>query len=66
MVISSLMFCVMFISSFNIGIWYFDLKSVIDLLIFVGTILVLYVNPKNTISSLVISIILTFSISGIA
>ena len=60
------MFCVMFISSFNIGIWYFDLKSVIDLLIFVGTILVLYVNPKNTISSLVISIILTFSISGIA
>ena len=60
------MFCVMFISSFNIGIWYFDLKSVIDLLIFVGTILVLYVNPKNTIFSLVISIILAFTISGIA
>lgn len=66
MLISSVIFCVMLISSFNIGIWYFDLKSIIDLFIFVGTILVLYVNPQNTISSLVISIILAFTISGIA
>lgn len=65
MLISSLIFCVMFISSFNIGIWYLNLKSVIDLLIFLGTILVLYVKSKNTIYSLVISIILAFAISGI-
>lgn len=62
MIISSLILSVMFISSFYIGIWYFDLKSIIDLLIFIGTVIVLYVNPKNTIYSLVISIILAFMI----
>ena len=62
MIISSLILSVMFISSFHIGIWYFDLKSIIDLLIFIGTVIVLYVNPKNTIYSLVISIILAFMI----
>lgn len=65
MIISSLILSVMLISSFNIGIGYFDLKSVIDLFIFIGTVLVLYVNPKNTIYSLIISIILAFVISGI-
>ena len=62
MIISSLILSVMFISSFHIGIWYFDLKSIIDLLIFIGTVIVLYVNPKNTIYGLVISIILAFMI----
>ena len=62
MIISSLILSVMFISSFHIGIWYFDLKSIIDLLIFIGTVIVLYVNTKNTIYSLVISIILAFMI----
>ena len=62
MIISSLITSVMFLSSFHIGIWYFDLKSIIDLLIFIGTVIVLYVNPKSTIYSLVISIILVFMI----
>ena len=65
MLISSMILCVMFLSSFNIGFWYFDLESIIDLLIFIGTICVLYVSPKNTIYSLFISIILAFIISGI-
>ena len=62
MIISSLITSVMFLSSFHIGIWYFDLKSIIYLLIFMGTVIVLYVNPKNTIYSLVILIILAFMI----
>lgn len=62
MIISSLILSVMFISSFDIGIWYFNLKSIIDLLIFIGTVIVLYVNPKNTIYSLIISFILAFMI----
>ena len=62
MIISSLILSVMFISSFHIGIWYFDLKSTIDLLIFIGTVIVLYENPKNTIYSLIISFILAFMI----
>lgn len=65
MLISSIILCIMFLSSFNIGFWYFDLKSIIDLLIFIGTILVLYASPKNTIYSLIISIILVFIISVI-
>lgn len=38
-----------------LGIEYFDLKSMIDLIIFIGTVLVLYVNLKNTIDSLIIA-----------
>ena len=65
MLISSLILCVMFISSFSIGIWYFDLKSIIDLIIFIGTTLVLYVKPKNTIYSLIIALVLSFVVSAI-
>lgn len=63
--ISSLILCVMFISSFSIGICFFYIKSVIDLLLFIGIVLVLYVNSKNTIYSLVIAIILAFLVCGI-
>ena len=62
LVISSLILCVMFVTSFNIGIWYFDLKSIIDLIIFIGTIFVLYQNPKNSLLSLIISLILAFCV----
>ena len=65
MIISSLILSVMLISSFNIGIWYFDLKSIIDLLIFIGTVIVLYVNPKNTIYSLIIALVLSFVVNAI-
>lgn len=62
-IISSLILCIMFISSFNIGIWYFDLKSIIDLIIFISSILVLYVKPVNTIYSLIIALILSFLVN---
>lgn len=59
-VISTLILSVMFISTFSIGIWYFDIKSILDLMIFIGTVLVLHVKVKNTIISLIMSIILSF------
>ena len=59
-IICSLILCVMFISSFSIGIWYFDFNSTIDLIIFIGTVLVLNVKPKNTICSLIIAFVLSF------
>ena len=40
-IISSLIISVMIISCFSIGLWYFDIKSIIDLLIFIGVIFVL-------------------------
>ena len=50
----------MFRLCFSIGIWYFNLKSIIDFIIFIGTVLVLNVKPKNTIYSLIIGFALVF------
>ena len=59
-VISGIILAVMMLSSFGIGMWYFDFRSIIDTILFLGTILVLYVNPKNSIYSLLISLVLAF------
>ena len=40
--ISSAILAVMLIESFSIGLWYFYFKSIIDTLLFLGTIIVLY------------------------
>ncbi len=64
--ISCIILCVMFISSFSIGIWYFELKSIIDLLIFIGAVLVLYVNLKSTVCSVLSALIISFVINVIA
>ncbi len=45
--ISSLIVCVMFILSFNGDFGYFDARRMVDLAIFVGTILVLYIGMKD-------------------
>lgn len=65
-IISSLIFCVMFMESFSIGIWYFGLKRIIDLIIFIGTIFVINVKPKYTIYSLIIAFVLSFAVRAIA
>lgn len=59
-IISGIILDIMMLSSFSIGMLYFDLKSIIDTFLFIGTILVLYVNPKNSIYSLLIALILVF------
>lgn len=57
-IISSGILAVMLISSFSIGFWYFYFKSMIDTLLFLGTIIVLYIKPKNSIYSLLFAIVL--------
>lgn len=64
-VISSLILYVMLSSSFGIGRWFIDLKNVIDTIIFVGTIIVLYVKPKSTIISVVAALFLSFIVGDI-
>lgn len=59
-IISSIILAVMLLSSFNIGMWYFDFRSIINTILFIGTILVLYTNLKNSLYSLSTSIILAF------
>lgn len=57
--ISSGILAVMLIESFSIGLGYFYFKSVIDTLLFLGTMTVLYTKPKNSIYSLLFAIVLT-------
>lgn len=53
---------VMIFCSFSIGMWYFDFMSIIDVVFFVITLLILYDTPKKSIYSLVISFILAYLI----
>lgn len=64
-IISSLILCVMFLELFSIGLWYFDLKSMINLIIFITSVIVLYVKPKNSIYSLIIAFVLSFVVKTI-
>lgn len=58
-IISSVILAVMLKESFSVGIWYFSFKSVIETLLFLGTMIVLYIKPKNSIYSLLFAILLT-------
>ena len=59
-IISSLILYVMLSSSFGIGRWYIDLKNIIDTIIFVGTIIVLYLKPRQTTISIGVALLLSF------
>ncbi len=52
----------MFFVSFSFGMWYIDIKSVIDLLIFLSAFLLLYKDVKSSVCSVLISIVLAFLI----
>lgn len=56
--ISSAILAVMLIESFSVGLWYFYFKSIIDTLLFLGTIIALYTKPKNNVFSLLFAGIL--------
>ena len=63
LIICSGILAVMLMSSFSIGMWYFDFKSIIDTILFIGTMGILYTNPKKSFYSLLGSLILAFGFS---
>ena len=62
LIICIVILAVMMLFSFGIGMWYFDFRSIIDTFLFIGTMAILYTNPKNSIYSLVGAIVLTFAL----
>ena len=60
-VINSIIMFIMITVCFNVGMFYFDIKSILDTLVFIGTVLVLYKRPTIFIS-IFIGLVLSFFI----
>ena len=61
-IINSFILLVMCASCFSVGMWYFNFKGVLYLIVFVLTCIVLYKNSFNMIVSLIIGFVLSFMI----
>lgn len=64
-VISTLIIAVMVTLSFSVGFWYVDIYRKVYLLLFIVSVITLYVCPKNTIISLIAGFLLSFIIPNI-
>ena len=53
---------VMILCSFSIGMWYYDFISVIDTIFFITILVVLYDTPKNSLYSLICSLLVAYLI----
>ena len=60
-IINSIIMLIMITVCFSIGMFYFDIKSILDTLVFIGTVLVLYKRPTIFIS-IFIGLVLSFFI----
>jgi len=62
LVISSIIVSIMFLNCFSIGFWYLDIKSLIYIIIFLGTIVVLHNNYKNSLIAICMGIVIAYLI----
>ena len=61
LIIDILILAVMMPLCFAIGFWYFDVTRIINVLIFAGSVSVLYSGPKQTAVSLLGAVVLSFA-----
>ena len=59
--IDILILAVMMSECFAIGFWYFDITRIINVLIFVGSVVILYSEPKQTFVSLLGAVVLSYA-----
>ena len=61
-IINSIIIFVMLVACFNIGMWYFDVKGILYIFTFIGSIIIIYKDIKVISISLVIGLLLSFII----
>ena len=61
LIIDILILAVMMSECFAIGFWYFDITRIINVIIFIGSAVVLYSKPKQTLVSLLGAVVLSFA-----
>ena len=60
LIIDILILAVMMSECFAIGFWYFDITRIINVIIFAGSVVILYSKPKQTIISLLGAVVLSY------
>lgn len=60
MIISTIMLMFMARQAFAFGFWYFDIRYILELLLFIATIIILYQSPKQMIKVVVFGMLLFF------
>ena len=61
LIIDILILAVMMSECFAIGFWYFDITRIINVMIFVGSVVILYSEPKQTVISLLGAVMLPYA-----
>ena len=61
LIIDTLILAVMMSECFAIGFWYFDITRIINVIIFVGSVAILYSEPKQTVVSLLGAVMLSYA-----
>ena len=61
LIIDILILAVMMSECFAIGFWYFDITRIINVMIFVGSVVTLYKEPRQTVMSLLGAIVLSYT-----
>ena len=61
LIIDTLILAVMMSECFAIGFWYFDITRIINVIIFIGSVVILYSEPKQTVVSLLGAVVLSYA-----